>query len=430
MPPQRSALRPLLAVGISIVSVLLLSLSSISHSAATNSGGHAPAPPLAPAHNFYFGNLHSHTSYSDGSGTPEEAYKFARDTGGLDFLAITEHNHASAESSAGERRDGLLIATDHSLYEKLKTAANNINESGKFVAIYGQEFSSISKGNHSNVFMAKKVIETANGDYRKVFTDAWMDEHGVELIELNHPWDGERKNQQGNDVPILPADVGAPRDSNYGRNKFANVSDFVDAVDGRATLVEVMNGPALTNANPNNTLRVASKQPGYYIAYLNIGLHLAPTADQDNHWRTWGTITEARTVVLASALNRTEILKALKERHVYASEDKDLKIEMTIKEAIMGSRLPAVSSGSTVPIRIVIRDGDDPDGTYRVRLYYDAEVGGPTAQVIETKTIKDGDTLKFDPKPTQGRGYYFIEVTGMSGGNKGYQAWTAPVWFE
>jgi hypothetical protein len=44
--------------------------------------------------------------------------------------------------------------------------------------------------------------------------------------------------------------------------------------------------------------------------------------------------------------------------------------------------------------------------------------------------VKDGDTLKFDPKPKQGRGYYFIEVTGLSGDNKGYKAWTAPVWFK
>jgi predicted metal-dependent phosphoesterase TrpH len=66
----------------------------------------------------YFGNLHSHTSYSDGSGTPSEAYKYARDTAKLDFLAITEHNHISAESGAkADRKDGILIAKTHSLYE-------------------------------------------------------------------------------------------------------------------------------------------------------------------------------------------------------------------------------------------------------------------------------------------------------------------------
>ena len=37
----------------------------------------------------FFGNLHSHTSFSDGSGSPEDAFKHARDTAEVDFLAIT-----------------------------------------------------------------------------------------------------------------------------------------------------------------------------------------------------------------------------------------------------------------------------------------------------------------------------------------------------
>ena len=44
---------------------------------------HPPAPL-----NVYFGNLHSHTAYSDGTGTPREAYDHARTQGRIDFLAI------------------------------------------------------------------------------------------------------------------------------------------------------------------------------------------------------------------------------------------------------------------------------------------------------------------------------------------------------
>lgn len=51
----------------------------------------------------FFGNLHSHTSFSDGSATPEVAYTHARDVAGLDFLAITEHNHRRAGRIAGRR---------------------------------------------------------------------------------------------------------------------------------------------------------------------------------------------------------------------------------------------------------------------------------------------------------------------------------------
>ena len=69
------------------------------------------------AEKVFFGNLHSHTSYSDGSGTPREAFTHARDAANLDFLAITEHNHRSADGP-GDRQDGLLNATDPSLYNR------------------------------------------------------------------------------------------------------------------------------------------------------------------------------------------------------------------------------------------------------------------------------------------------------------------------
>ena len=60
----------------------------------------------------FFGNLHSHTSFSDGSGIPKEAYLRARDIAKLDYLALTEHNHAEALGS-----DRIGIATNRALYK-------------------------------------------------------------------------------------------------------------------------------------------------------------------------------------------------------------------------------------------------------------------------------------------------------------------------
>jgi len=72
----------------------------------------------------FFGNLRSHTSYSDRSGTPEEAYIRASDTADLDFLPVTNHNYKDAEDgAAADRRDGILIAKDHSLYVGPQAAA-------------------------------------------------------------------------------------------------------------------------------------------------------------------------------------------------------------------------------------------------------------------------------------------------------------------
>jgi hypothetical protein len=43
-------------------------------------------------YNLYFGDLHSHTEYSDGEGTPDQAFEAAI-AGGADFMAITDHHY-------------------------------------------------------------------------------------------------------------------------------------------------------------------------------------------------------------------------------------------------------------------------------------------------------------------------------------------------
>jgi hypothetical protein len=296
---------------------------------------------------------------------------------------------------------------------------------GEFVAIYGQEFSTISKGNHTNVFMANKVITTTNGHYETVFTDDWFSDFGVQVIQLNHPWDGKNSNGR----KISASHIGTNLDTNYGFDRFPSTAAFVKALDTRATLIEVVNGPGLSNPEEDEVLFGTAK-PAFYIAYLNLGLHLAPTADQDNHYLTWGTLTEARTVVLAPKLTRAEILKAMKERRVYASEDMDLKIAFTINGKNMGSINPKLAAGVAAKIRVGISDSDEPDSAYRVRVFYDRGFGGQPATQVNTFNVNNNGSGTINHIPNGGKGYYFVVVTSTAGANEGYSAWTAPIWFE
>src|SRR3954447_15448391 len=81
----------------------------------------------------YFGLLHGHTSFSDGSGKPDDAFKMARDAG-LSFFAVTEHNHKQA---AGP--DGIFLTP--ALHSDLVKSARDHTKDGQFVAIWGQEVS-------------------------------------------------------------------------------------------------------------------------------------------------------------------------------------------------------------------------------------------------------------------------------------------------
>ena len=119
-----------------------------------------------PAQNLdvYFGLLHSHTSFSDGLGTPNEAYQSAKEAG-LDFMAITEHNHSQAAGS-----DGIFLTPTN--YLILRQSAES-HTSADFVAIFGQEVSSISKGNHVNVFFADEICDIATHRHQSMRNQKW-----------------------------------------------------------------------------------------------------------------------------------------------------------------------------------------------------------------------------------------------------------------
>ena len=58
--------------------------------------------------NFYSGNLHTHSTLSDGKASPEEIVRYYRDVMGLDFLSITDHELFKRHHGLGSE-DFLLI---------------------------------------------------------------------------------------------------------------------------------------------------------------------------------------------------------------------------------------------------------------------------------------------------------------------------------
>lgn len=370
----------------------------------------------------FFGNLHSHTSYSDGSGTPEEAYQHARHVARLDFLAITEHNHRSAENSAGDRRDGILIATNPRLYkgpgtDALIPAAQRWTAPGAFVALYGQEFSSIGKGNHVNVFDVGEVISSGNGDFSDLLT-TWLEDNRDSsgqraLVQLNHP-------KLLNDDSI-----------EYGRDDFDSDADWITSLDRDAQLIEVLNGPAMTRGTGNRAAEVMEKD---YLYYLNLGFHLAPTANQDNHYFTWGTATDARTAVIADELTKPKLISALKARHVYATEDKNLHVIFKVNGRLCGDIITPPAANQELDITYSIRDDDESEVGYEISVFSDVP-GGAVARSIETIQVRSNQqgecTGRIEDIRFTGDGQYiFFKI--VQGDEDGIEdrTWTAPIWFE
>lgn len=395
------------------VSLVVLLLVLLSTAAATS------PPAVAPfqQERVFFGNLHSHTSFSDGSGTPEEAFRFAREDSNarLDFLALTEHNHAEALGP-----DNKGIGADAALYkgprsDALIPVARRMTEDGRFVALYGQEFSTISSGNHVNVFDVGEVINVQKGRFDLLLTflaaNANLDSTGQPaVIMLNHP-----KN-------TLTVD---PRE--YGRDDFATQDEWVRRMGAQARLIQIINGPgqaAGENMNP------ARPDEDAYFKYLNLGFKVAPTADQDNHQKNWGAATPARTAIVATRLTKASVIDALRRRHVYATEDRNLSIVIKVNGRLCGDVIAPVPVGA-LNIEYNISDADEPNAEYEIQVFRDA-VGGPTAQMatsVSTETGGGTGTIEDIAVGNQPQ-YLFFKVVQFSEDGREELAWTAPVWFQ
>ena len=117
----------------------------------------APSFLCAQVYNFYFGNIHAHSDFSDGNkdkatshvNTPAGCYAFAKNSQHFDFLGISEHNHFTATNNPGMQLEN---------YTKGMQQANDENDDGHFVCMYGMEFGVITNGGHVLIYGVDSLI--------------------------------------------------------------------------------------------------------------------------------------------------------------------------------------------------------------------------------------------------------------------------------
>lgn len=116
----------------------------------------------------FFGDLHSHTSYSDGQLVPKAAFEYARDVAKLDVFALTDH----------------LEAVDDTEWRDMRDEAGRANEDGRFVAMAALEWT--KKDGHALIFDPKTRIWPTDvaGFYEAI---AKCDV----VVKFNHPARGD-----------------------------------------------------------------------------------------------------------------------------------------------------------------------------------------------------------------------------------------------
>ena len=354
-------------------------------------------------YSLYFGQLHSHTTYSDGSGTLESALEYIGslpEDANVDFVAFTDHSNYFDKSGEANPEGALVdmnLATAYSQETwkayKDAIAAFNASQTG-VVALGGFEMTWSGGPGHMNTFATPGIVSRNNTDLNNKSSDSGMRlyysllgqaELKDSITQLNHPG-----------------------------GTFGNFSDFAywdAAYDSVVALVEVGNGEGQVGAG------------GYYPSFeeytlaLDKGWHVAPTNNQDNHKGKWGNANDARDVILAESLTEEAIYQAIRERRVYATEDKNLQLTYTVNDLPMGTIIESVPE--KLHFDITIQDPDSTDSAVKAELIVNSGKVAYTwdnADELATGVL----TAELDPSYS----YYYLRVTQADGN----LAVTAPVW--
>ena len=348
----------------------------------------------------YFGQLHSHTTYSDGSGTLDTALDYIAslpESANVQFVAFTDHSNYFDTVSAANPADALndkslMLPASREVWEGYKNTVAKFNSKhDDLIAIAGFEMTWSGGPGHINTFDSEGLVSRNNAALNDKNGDAGMKLYyetinkGDSLSQFNHPGD-----------------------------TFGNFTDFSyrdEETDDHMFLVEVGNGEGQIGAG------------GYYPSYeqytlaLDRGWHLAPTNNQDNHKGRWGNANNARDVVLTNDFSEEGIYDAIRNRRVYATEDKNLQITYTANGEPMGTILSEVPEAFNA--EVTLYDPDDRDLITKVELVTN---GGVTAYTwTDESEIAEGYlTASISPDYN----YYFVRVTQKDGD----LAVTAPVW--
>ena len=351
----------------------------------------------------YFGQLHSHTQYSDGSGTLDTALDYVKnlpESANVQFVAFTDHSNYFDTTSAANPEGALYdmdLATAYSQQRwkeyKDKIADFNSANTG-VIAIGGFEMTWSGGPGHINTFNTEGIVSRNNKTLNNKTSDAGMKAYyallsqseGIDSIsQFNHPG-----------------------------TTFGTFSDFAywdGVIDSRIYMVEVGNG--------EGQIGTGGYYPSYeyYIMALDKGWHVAPTNNQDNHKGKWGNANDARDVIITDNFSEEGIYEAIRERRMYSTEDKNLELGYTVNGSMMGSTLSTVPEA--LDIEVSVADPDKTDSISKVEIVANS---GKVVYTWDDPTELTAGLLTAQLAPSYS--YYFVRVTEADGD----LAVTAPVW--
>ncbi len=333
----------------------------------------------------YWGDLHGHSRLSDGSGSPEDYYAYARDVAGLHVSVLTDHDG-----------HGILpLDTTPALFEQIRQTTEAFNEPGRFVTFPGYEW--------TNWIYGHKHVLYLNPEEAEIFS--FRDPDNDEPTEL---W----SSLQGKTAMTLSHHVGG--------GPIACDWDHHNPELERLVEIASIHGISEYYGGPRSVYRPV--EGAFAQDALARGYRLGMIGSGDSHNSHPGTrdvsaATHGLAGIYATGLTREEIWEALHSRRVFATAGQRIVVNFLVNGEMMGGE-------------IAVSDPGEP------RLIMGLAVGTAGVETIEVLKNNrvlyaergEGELLRrfaaVDETPAVDGDYYYLRVTLVDG----EQAWSSPVW--
>ncbi len=277
-------------------------------------GDSNPMLVSADAKNVFWGDLHGHTSFSDGTGSIEDYFLYARDVAALDVVAVTDHDHW-----------GVLQLDRHpEMWQETKAETLRFHEPGRFIPLLGFEWTSWIHGHRHVLYFEDEgeIYSSISLDYETP-TQLWDALRGKPALTFAH-------HSAGGPVPtnwtIPPDPVLEPL------TEIVSVHGSSESLDAPIPIYDPV---------PGNFVRDVLDR-GYRLGFVGSG------DSHDGHPGLAHLITETGglAAIVTDELTRESVLAALRERRVYATNGPRILLRTALDHYPMGSLIPKPASGS------------------------------------------------------------------------------------
>ncbi|MFW9799308.1 MAG: DUF3604 domain-containing protein, partial [Candidatus Thorarchaeota archaeon] len=340
----------------------------------------------------FWGDLHSHTELSDGTGSPEHSFYFARNVARIDFCALTDH--------------GEIMTFIPGALDTLERATNAANDPGHFVTFQGIEWTQVETGHYTCVFSGNQLLKSPILSYLVIPT--------TDLL-----WQALDDFTQATDsralaLPHHTTQLAYIQDWTYINSKYVKLAEvtsvhgeflfeqrhelnYVGAIDPPPDYV---NGSSIIDAfkmGKRMTLYAASDQhdghPGHSIS------HTPAFVGHQRPWSMWHTRNEhpypgGLTAVYATQLSRESIFTGLEMGRIFSNSDHGRPIlDFTINGTRVGdnSTLEVGSGLVAREIRVFLAQDGAPAGTKSTAA--SVTTGWSPDWTATVEIIKNGEIL-------------------------------------